>query len=130
MSEPSSGVVCCNDEGGDSEFSSSSMFVSLPDVSSQQDSAVDVLLPRDHIAVEHSSAYGTISTGAPATCSSDCNDHELRLYMRCCNLSFRALAERLCLSIAIFVVVVLFSLPVAYRFVSVYTLQACIYYSK
>ena len=94
MSEPSSGVVCYNDEGGVSESSSSSMFISLPDVSSQQDSAVDVLLPRDH-TVEHSSAYGTIPTPA----ISDCNDHEryneLRLY--CCNLSFRALAERLCL---------------------------------
>ena len=106
MSEPSSGIVC--DESISS--SESSMFISLPDVSAQQnDSTVDLLLPRDHV-VEPSSAYGTIST------SSESRDHE----RYCCKLSFRDLTERLCLSFAIFLVVILFSVPVAYRFVSLY----------
>ena len=99
-SEPSSGVIC--DEDISSE-SSSSMFVSLPDVSAHQDdSAVDVLLPRDHIVEPSSTAYGTISTYSSA---------ESEQY-------FRDLTQRLCLLFAILVIVLLFSVPVAYRFVS------------
>lgn len=114
MSEPCSSGVICSDEISTS--SSTSLLVSLPDVSSQQDSAVEMLFPRPRDGADSERGYGTIAT-ATADCTRDGDGEPDAKTLHCCS-NKRQTARQLCLSLATIIVIGLFLVPVAYRTVS------------